>query len=334
VSIDRARNEVSIRELASHLVPEYQFSVVAGGEAGLERIVGLPDVQRVGIALTGHVDHTVPNRIQLLGRAEMKYLATLAPEERHTLLRTLCEAGIPAMVVTAGEKITPELIEVADEFAVALLSTESESTIATEQLHKVLLAWLSCREVRHAALVDVHGVGVLLLGKSGIGKSEIALELVSRGHRLVADDVVILDRTGSTAVVGHSPELTRNHMEIRGLGIINIKDLYGVAAVRERKRVEFAVELVEWDEMSQIDRLGLDLQRIELAEVKVPFISLPVRPGRSLSLIIEVAARNRLLQVQGTHSARTFAQRLGDHIAQADDHLTEPPSNSVEEIDE
>jgi len=334
MSIEGARTEITLGELASLLITEHQFSVVAGGQAGLERIVSLPNVQRVGIALTGHVEHTVPTRIQLMGRAEMGYLASRSPDERRDLLRKLCDTGIPALVISAGETITNELISVADEFAVALLSTQSESTVAIDQLHKVLSAWMACREVRHAALVDVHGVGVLLLGKSGIGKSEIALELVSRGHRLVADDVVILDRTGSNSVVGHSPELTRNHMEIRGLGIINIKDLYGVAAVRERKRVELAVELVEWGDMAQVDRLGLDLQRVELAEVKVPFISLPVRPGRSLSLIIEVAARNRLLQVQGTHSARTFAQRLGNHIAQADEHFTEPPSNAVEEMDE
>ncbi|MBV71848.1 MAG: HPr(Ser) kinase/phosphatase [Myxococcales bacterium] len=326
----RATTEISISELAT--LPN--FRVIAGGPRGFSRTIGTPKVQRVGLSLIGHLDNLVRTRIQLLGRTEMSYLAKQDPAQRTQLFQTLCEADIPAIVITAGEDIPHEIIDVCDKFGVALLATDQESTVATDELNQILSSWYAPREVRHAALVDVHGVGVLLLGKSGIGKSEIALELISRGHRLVADDVVICEKTGGNTVVGHSPKLTRHHMEIRGLGIINIKDLYGVAAVRARKRIELAVELVEWDDLNEIDRLGLEQKRVEFSEVSVPFISLPVRPGRSLSLIIEVAARNRLLQEQGTHSARAFAMQLSEHIEQAEENWTDPPSMASEEPDE
>ena len=175
-------------------------------------------------------------------------------------------------------------------------------------------------------------MGIPLLAR-GNGKSEIGLELITRGHRLVADDLVILEKTSRNSVVGHSPELTRHHMEIRGLGIINIRDLYGAAAVRERKRVELVVELVEWSEMPNVDRLGLDRRDMILAEVPVQHVTLPVRPGRSLTLIIEAAARNRLLQAQGTHSAEAAA-RLGNQIASAHNPMTELPLSVVGDDDE
>ena len=229
----------------------------------------------------------------------MGYLETLNAQQRLETLTPFINIGFPALVLTADRDPPSELVQLCESAGVSLICTPLESTVAVDRINRSLRSWLSPRQVRHAVLLDVHGVGVLLIGKSGIGKSEIGLELISHGHRLVADDMVILDQTSSTAVVGHSPELTRNHMEIRGLGIINIRDLYGVAAVRERKRVELVVELVEWGEMPAIDRLGLSVREMALAGVPVRHITLPVRPGRSLSLIIEVAARNRLLQVQG-----------------------------------
>ena len=173
---------------------------------------------------------------------------------------------------------------------------------------------LTVSETVHGVLVDVYGVGMLLTGKSGIGKSEVALELISHGHRLVSDDVLHLQQVRPGVVVGHSPDLTRHHMEIRGLGIINIRDLFGSAAVRERKRVEQIIELLEWDPSEAYDRLGLDTQYLTLAGVPVAHARLPVRPGRSMRLVIEVAARNRLLQAQGTHSARAFADRLDGRL--------------------
>ena len=297
------------------------FRLVAGGAEALERLIEGPQVQRVGVALTGYHQHLVSYRVQLIGRSESGYLDTITAEERTRLLDALFEIGFPALVVTAERHLQPELIDAANRHHCALIQTSLESIVATERLNRQLNRWLTVKETHHAVLVDVHGVGVMLVGKSGIGKSEVGLELISRGHRLVADDVVILEKASETAVVGHSAELTRYHMEIRGLGIINIQDLFGVAAVRNRKRVELVVELVEWSDDAAYDRLGIDTKTMTLADVEVDQLSLPVRPGRSLSLVIEVAARNRLLQERGTHSAMEFVRRIDENLRPAEDPL-------------
>jgi HPr kinase/phosphorylase len=317
-------DKVTVGELMSTLA-DTQLTVISGGSSGLDQPIGQAKVQRVGIALTGFVQNIESNRIQLMGRTEVGYLDTLPTVERVALLEALFAVGFPALVISAGLQPSEQLKSLADECGVALITTTLESTAVIDRLNNAMFGWLAPREVRHAVLVDVHGVGILLVGKSGIGKSEIGLELITRGHRLVADDLVILEKTSATSVVGHSPELTRHHMEIRGLGIINIRDLYGAAAVRERKRVELVVELVEWSEMPSVDRLGLDKREMSFADVSVQHVTLPVRPGRSLTLIIEVAARNRLLQIQGTHSAAAFAERLDTQISQAHNPMTEPP---------
>ncbi len=314
-------SEVTVGDLINVIGKDGTFSISAGGVRGLKRVIGRRTVQRAGVALTGYTEHLVPDRLQLLGRSELGYIATIPEDARHSLLMALVDSGIPGFVLTAGREAPAELSQIADDRGCAIISTELDTVVATERINHTLAHWLSPRETRHAVLLDVHGVGVMLIGKSGIGKSEVGLELVSRGHRLVADDLVILEQTSERSVVGHSPELARHHMEIRGLGIINIKDLHGVSAVRERKRVELVVELVEWTAGAQFERLGLSTKMIELAGVQVEHLTIPVRPGRSLSLIIEVATRNRLLQQQGTHSAQNFARRLEHHIALDEDPL-------------
>lgn len=306
---------VTVGELLMALRKKGNYELVAGGLRGLERAIGKKSVQRIGVSLTGHVEHLDPERLQIIGRSESGYLAQCAPEAQTKILTTLVKTGFPAIFVTAGLKPPEALCALADEAGFAIVLTPSESTDAIDQIQEDLLRWLALQEVRHGVLVDVYGVGVLMIGKSGIGKSEVGLELISKGHRLVADDSVILKRMSDRSVVGHSPELTRYHMEIRGLGILNIRHLFGVSSVRDRKRVELVIELMEWDEMPSVDRLGLQDEYMKLAGVQVKHLRLPVRPGRSLTLIIEVAARNRLLAVQGIHSARDFAAKLSKHIA-------------------
>ncbi|MCA9537910.1 MAG: HPr(Ser) kinase/phosphatase [Myxococcales bacterium] len=309
---------VTVGELLSILRAD-DFELVGGGLRALSRVVGHRTVQRVGLALSGHTEHVVHDRIQLMGRSEAGFLDKLAPGPRQAHLASLVALDFPALVVTAGRPPEPTLIELCDQAGCGLLCTGLESTEATERVNAALAQFFAPHETRHAVLVDVHGVGVLLTGKSGIGKSEVGLELVARGHRLVADDLVVLRALDEDHVEGTSPELTRHLMEIRGLGIINIKDLFGVAAVREQKRVELVAELVDWNDSIDYDRLGLDERHVALAGVSVPHVTLPVRPGRSLALVIEIAARNRLLKVQGTHSARAFAERLERHIGGGDD---------------
>lgn len=305
---------VTVGELMRLLTPSGAFELVAGPH-GLAREIRQRTIQRLGVALTGYTDHLEHDRVQMIGRAEGGYLLTLPPDERRNVLARAIAAEFPALVVTAGLSPSVELVELADKFGVALILTRLDSTPATDTINGALTRMLAARETRHSVLLDVFGVGVLLIGKSGIGKSEVALELISAGHRLVADDAVLLVQESPRSVVGACPALTRHHIEIRGLGILNVKDLFGAASVRERKRVELVAEMVEWDPHAEYDRLGLDERFMTLAGVRVPHITLPVRPGRSLRLILEIAARDRLLRAQGNHSARRFADRLDAHLA-------------------
>jgi len=315
-------SQVTVGELLKALGNSGEFTVVAGGENALNGTIRKRSVQRVGVALTGFVEHLVPDRLQAIGRAESSYLDALDAEERRAQLDQVLSVGFPALILTTGIQPWPELLELADLHGCALITTDDDSTIATDSLESALASFLAPREVRHAVLLDVHGVGVLLMGKSGIGKSEIGLELVARGHRLVSDDLVVLQQLNRRVVVGSCPDLTRHHMEIRGIGIINIKELFGASSVREHKKVEMVVELVEWDDQGDYERLGLTTDQTDVVGVAVDRVILPVRSGRSLSLIIEVAARNRLLKEQGTHSAQVFAKRLRESIARSDSPLS------------
>jgi len=306
--------EVSVGELLLHLCADGRFQQVAGVGA-FSRIIRQRTVQRLGVDVVGYVEHLESDRVQLLGNSEAGYLDTLSSEIRTARLAEITRLGLPVLVLTAGRTPPPELVDLSESHRFALVTTELGSTEATALINRELHRYLAVRETRHGVLVDVHGVGLLLIGKAGMGKSEIGLELISRGHRLIADDLVLLEQRAPDRVVGACPEITRHHMEIRGLGIINIKDLFGAAAVRDRKRIEIAIELVPWDPSEDFDRLGLEHKHVVLAGVPVTHIRLPVRPGKSLALIIEVAARNSLLQVQGTHSAQAFVERVGRHIA-------------------
>jgi HPr kinase/phosphorylase len=221
------------------------------------------------------------------------------------------------VVVTKGLDVPRLLLEAADRGGVPVLRTPLVSSAAIDAIQKHLELQLAPTASIHAVLMDVLGVGVLLLGKSGIGKSEAALDLIMRGHRLVADDLVEVRRTSGDVLVGWASELIKHHMEVRGLGIINIKDMFGVAAVRDEKKIELVLELLRWDQTESHDRLGLDEMVYPILDVPVPLLRIPVSPGRNVSSLIEVAARNRLLQVRGHHSAREFQERLDRALADA-----------------
>jgi HPr kinase/phosphorylase len=304
------RSEVTVGELLVAMAAHADYTVAAGPQ-GLRRRVGRRTIQRIGVAVTGYCDHLVSDRVQLIGRSESGYFDSINPTQRTEVFAQLFQSGFSAIVVTSGCKPATELLAQANEHGTTVLLTTEESDTATERINTFLSLKLAHRETTHGVLMDIYGIGVLLTGKSGIGKSELGLELVAAGHRLVADDLVHLMQSSPKVVFGSSPELTRHHMEIRGLGILNIKDLFGSAAVRDRKRIELVAELVNWKQGADYERLGLATNHVELAGVPVRQVTLPVRPGRSLRLILEVAARNELLQAQGTHSARAFADRLG-----------------------
>jgi HPr kinase/phosphorylase len=286
------------------------------GQEGFERLVETPELQKPGLALAGHLESLHVDRVQVLGYSEMSYLGTLTPEVAAERFHALCKRHPPCVVVTRGQEIPEYLVRCCGEEKVPLLYTPLPSAELLDQLRSHLQSYVSPSTSLHGVLVDVFGIGILLLGKSGIGKSELALDLVMRGHRLVADDIVELHRE-RYSIYGAGPDIIKHHMEIRGLGILNIKDLFGIAAVRDKKKVELVVELVEWNEEEEYDRLGVDEQNYCVLEMEISLVRLPVRPGRNMTSIIEVAARNQLLKVRGHHSAREFQDRLVRAIAES-----------------
>ncbi len=304
-----------MRELLEPPAAALGLRLVAG-RAGLDREVLLSRIQRPGLALTGFVEYIRYGRVQVMGGAEVGYLATLNSRARRAALRRLLRCRITCFVVTKGLAPPPELLEEAEGQDVPVLATAAESTPLIKQLGSFLEERLALRVHLHAVLLDVFGLGVLVVGESGIGKSECGLELVDRGHRLVADDVVEIKRLAD-ALLGASPDLTRYHMELRGLGVLNVKDLYGVSSVRLSKRVELVVSLERWEAGREYDRLGLRDERYPVLGLEVPLIRMPVAPGRNIALLLEVAARNQLLKARGFDAARRFAERVDELVAPA-----------------
>jgi len=287
------------------------------GKQGLSRRISSARIQKPGLVLAGFIENLHRERVQVFGNTEMSYLATLPSERVREVLRMFFSQDVACLVVTKGLDAPPELVSAADEAGVPLLRTVHLSSTFIESVQSWLEDVLTAQTSMHGVLLDVFGVGILLLGKSGIGKSEIALDLIMRGHRLVADDIVDVKRKTPDAVFGAGSEIIKHHMEIRGLGIINIKDLFGVAAIRERKKIEIVLELVEWDPSVEYDRLGVEEKKFRILDVEIPMLVVPVRPGRNMTTIVEVAARNHLLKLQGHHSAREFQERLNRAIALA-----------------
>lgn len=299
------------------------LELLSGG-GGLDRRISSPHIQKTGLALAGFDEYLQPGRVLVFGESEIRFLDGLERRAREQALTAAFAHDIPCVLVTAGLEPAPELRAAADRHHVPLLRTTVPTPFAIAKLTTVLEDALAVRELVHGVLMDILGLGVLIVGESGIGKSECALDLVVRGHRLVADDVVELRRRGDTAVIGACPELTRHHMEVRGLGVINIRDLFGVASTRASKRIELVVQLERWRDgeaggVRDGDRLGLDDAFYELLGLKLPLVRMPVAPGRSLAILVEVAARNQILRARGRHAARELAARLERALGQGGD---------------
>ncbi|PLX95595.1 MAG: HPr(Ser) kinase/phosphatase [Desulfuromonas sp.] len=306
---------LSIQELLGEKEAGLDLELLAGAR-GLQRLVGAPRIQKPGLALAGYSANLHPDRLQVLGSTELSYLAQLPTDLAKTNLEQLCALDPCCFVVTKGQEPPRLLLDAVEERAIPLLRTHHQSSIFISLITKFLEERLLPSTTVHGVLVDVLGVGVLLLGKSGIGKSECALDLVLRGHRLVADDVVRVRMKLPAVLFGEGMDLLHYHMEIRGLGIINIKHLFGVASIRERKKIDLAIELVEWEDGHEYDRLGFEDQTYPLLNLEIPLLKVPVRPGRNMTSIVEVAARNQLLKEMGYHSAREFQDRLEKRMAE------------------
>jgi HPr kinase/phosphorylase len=280
------------------------------GAAGLERRVTSPFIQKTGLALAGFDAYLQPGRILIFGESEIRYLESLSSTSRADSLRRTFARDIPTVLITGGFAAPGEMTIEAERAGVPLLSTPVPTPIAIAKITALLEDSLAERTVMHAVLMDILGLGVLIVGESGIGKSECALDLVVRGHRLVADDTVEIRRRAESVLIGTCPDLTRHHMEVRGLGVINIRDLFGVASTRSSKRVELVVQLERWEPGRAYERLGLDDLHYEILGLPIPLLRMPVGPGRNVAILVEVAARNQLLRSRGHHAARKLAARL------------------------
>ena len=281
----------------------------------------VPDVARPGMQLTGYFDHYDPMRIQVLGNVEISYLSRLDPRERGVILDRLFSYKFPALLITRNMPVGPQTLEMAKKHNVTVLRSMEPTSAITSSIITYLNAALAPRVTRHGVLMEVYGEGVLLIGESGIGKSETAIELLKRGHRLIADDAVEIRKISGSTLVGTAPELIRNYIELRGIGIINVAQLFGMGAVKIENEVNLVVNIVPWNTHEVYDRLGLEDQYTEILGVKIPINTIPVTPGRNLAVILEVAAMNNRQRKFGYNPALEFIEQTNRHFERSAGNL-------------
>ncbi|MCZ6725762.1 MAG: HPr(Ser) kinase/phosphatase [Acidobacteria bacterium] len=305
---------VEVNELLGSELRDLAFEVLHGADE-LQRPISNPRVQKPGLAFAGYYDYIKPGRVQIIGASETAYLLTQPVATREERCTAILERRIPVFIITKGLEPIPEFERLVAEHGTPVLRSAALSSTVIKRVSLFLEERLAPSIHLHGVLLDIYGLGVLLIGASGVGKSECALDLITRGHSLVADDRVTVKLYPSGELVGSSDKPLRHHMELRGLGIINVHDLFGLASVREHKAIDLVVELEKWDESRAYDRLGLDESVYPILETPCPYIRMPVALGRNLSILVEIAARNHLLKMQGHHSARQFARQLEEQLA-------------------
>ena len=279
-----------------------------------QAVLTTADVNRPAMQLTGFYNYFDPRRLQIIGRVESTYLNTLSKEERRKAYERFMGYDIAALVVCHGVTPSPECVEMAERFDRNLFVTDEDTSDFQANVIAALHNYLAPRLTTHGVLVEIYGEGVLLMGDSGIGKSETALELIKRGHRLIADDAVEIKKTSSSQLVGSAPSLIRNYIELRGIGVINVANLFGMGAVKEETAINFVVNIVPWEAGKHYDRMGLEEHYVELLGVKLPSVTIPVSPGRNLAVILEVAAMNNRQKRLGYNAALEFSRQLDEHF--------------------
>lgn len=284
----------------------------------IDRQVRLPDINRPALQLTGYFDHFASERVQVIGYVEYSYLQMLSEEEKKNIYRNFLSYEIPCLIFCRNLQPDKYLLEEANKRNIPVFSTEKK----TSQFMAEIIRWLNvelapCISI-HGVLVDVYGVGVLIMGESGIGKSEAALELVKRGHRLVSDDVVEIRKVSDETLVGSAPDITKHFIELRGIGIVDVKNLFGVLSVRETQNIDLVITLEEWDRDKEYDRLGLEEQHTDFLGNKVVCHQLPIRPGRNLAVIVETAAINHRQKSMGYNAAQELYRRVQENLAKKD----------------
>lgn len=298
------------------LVNALQLEIITGDEEALQREIKISDISRPGLELTGYFTYYSYNRIQLFGSKEITFAQRMLPEERLMVMRRMCAPETPAFVISRGLEVPKELIQAGDEAGIPVLRSSVSTSRLLGQLSSFLDSKLAVRESVHGVLVDVYGLGVLIQGSSGIGKSETALELIKRGHRLIADDRVDVYKQDDLTLIGEPPKILEHLIEIRGIGIIDVMDLFGASAVRGSMQVQLAVYLEAWEKDKQYDRLGSENATVEIGDVAIPQIRIPVKTGRNVAIIIEVAAMNFRARTMGFDATKKFEERLSLLIAE------------------
>ena len=271
-------------------------------------------VNRPGLQMVGFYDHYEPARLQIIGLVEHLYIEQLDPDERHERLDTFFRSSPVGVIVTSSIELGQDAVELAAQYKVPLLRTERRTSDFMAALIAYLNVQLGPRITRHGVLVEVYGEGILLLGDSGVGKSETAIELLKRGHRLIADDAVEIKRVSATTLVGRAPDIIRHYVELRGIGIVDVRRLFGMGAVKESEKIDLVINLEPWQDGKMYDRLGLDEQTTDILGIKIPSIELPVSPGRNISVVIEVAAMNSRQKKMGYNTAVEFNKRLMENM--------------------
>lgn len=307
---------VLVSELLSEELEPLNLSVLSG-ESHLDNRITHPRVQKPGLAFAGYYAYIKPGRVQIIGESETEYLLTLSDDERQERLEQITQLPVPVFILTKGLAPLPGFLSLCQAREVPVLSSTALSSTVIKSVSYFLEDHLVPSTSLHGVLLEVYGLGVLLIGESGVGKSECALDLITRGHSLIADDRVQVKRYPNGELVGFSHGTLRHHMELRGIGIINIHDLFGLASVRERAVIDLVIELEHWQTGRSYDRLGLDESLFDILETPCPYIRMPVATGRNISILVEIAARNHVLKLRGYHSAREFARKLESELARS-----------------
>lgn len=299
------------------VIEKFKFELICG-EEGVHRPITTSDISRPGLEMAGYFTHYPAERLQLLGKTELSFINELESEVRKERFEMLCTDLTPGVMISRGAEVPPELIEASKLSDVPIIRSHYKTTRLSSRVTNYLESLLAPTTAVHGVLVDIYGVGVLITGKSGVGKSETALELVKRGHRLVADDCVEIRQEDQDTLIGSPPELIQHLLEIRGLGIINVMTLFGAGAILNSKKISLVIILELWDPQKVYDRLGLEEEKMRIIDADIPKITIPVRPGRNLAVIIEVAAMNFRLKRMGVNAAEQFSNRLTDVIEDRD----------------
>ncbi len=314
---------LSVRELLKLRGESLRLRLATRDGPSLEREIVQREISSPGLALAGFTERFTARRIQVLGETEVSYLGTLDAERRRAAVETLLSFNCPLIFVTKGQELPAELIELAERHGTAVVISELGTAEFYRRINPFLNDHFAPQTHVHGSLADVYGVGLLFVGRSGIGKSECVLDLVERGHRLVADDVVRITRQGHDVLIGRGLELARHHMEIRGIGIIDVRALFGIRAIRQQKRIEVVVQLVDWSRQEAYDRTGLDADYTAILGVPIRRVTVPLNPGKNITVISEVVAMNHLLRYSGVDSAAAFNANLKDAMAPVREYLEE-----------